>query len=186
MNFLINLVRRLVLRRRNRRTTRMASSSNSATTTTSSNSTAASASTGSSTTSSSSQTTESNGMDRLSGMKPPIIFCPMQESVLQSRYQHAQLKGREEFQIGYAEEEDPLTEKTTGTSDAINSSYFQCPICLHIARAPVEVACCRHWYYVSCFLKLLDKTPRTTPQTNTGIGPNVLFAACVSRAMSQQ
>ena len=88
---------------------------------------------------------------------PQVVFCPFQVTALASRYLHAQLKDTAEFTRGYEEEEDPQTKKPTGTSDLINSSYFQCPICLEIAREPVETSCCHHWYCVYCFLKLLDQ-----------------------------
>ena len=41
--------------------------------------------------------------------------------------------------------------------DDIDSTFYHCPICLRIARDPVEVKCCLHWYCAGCFLRLLSR-----------------------------
>ena len=88
---------------------------------------------------------------------PSLMFCSFQESIIPAQNLKVLLKGTEEFHLGFDEEEDASTAQSTGTSDLINSSFFVCPICLYIAREPVEVPCCRHWYCVYCFLKLLEQ-----------------------------
>ena len=39
--------------------------------------------------------------------------------------------------------------------NAINSSFYLCPICLLVARDPIVVSCCKHWYCCGCYMAYL-------------------------------
>ena len=41
---------------------------------------------------------------------------------------------------------------------SINSAFYLCPICQMIARNPIEVPCCHHWYCASCFLTYIEQS----------------------------
>lgn len=56
---------------------------------------------------------------------------------------------------GYEEAANNST--STTTTSAINSSYWQCPICQNIAREPIEMGCCKHWYCAHCFLDYITR-----------------------------
>ena len=69
----------------------------------------------------------------------------------------------EEITIGY--EEYILTNLTASKNTQlqsipesnINSSFYLCPICQMVARNPIEVPCCRHWYCCNCFLTYIEQ-----------------------------
>jgi len=65
----------------------------------------------------------------------------------------------EEFQHGF---EEVMTAPQNSTQPQQETSCFTCPICLLIARYPIEVKCCRHWYCCVCFLRYF-KDPSSQP-----------------------
>lgn len=75
---------------------------------------------------------------------------------------HALYPMADELQTGYDEILPEIKEKANedpdefGTSDeASNSSFYQCPICLKIARDPIELPCCKHWLCCTCFMAFI-------------------------------
>jgi len=74
---------------------------------------------------------------------------------------HVFRKGTKVFDVGY-EEADEMenpnnTSSSRNASHDINSSHYICPICLMVARDPIEVNCCNHWYCANCFLTFIGK-----------------------------
>ena len=70
-------------------------------------------------------------------------------------------QGTEEITVGY---EEYFASNLSASSSlqhpdsSINSSFYLCPICQMIARNPIEVPCCRHWYCASCFLTYIEQS----------------------------
>ena len=72
----------------------------------------------------------------------------------------------EEFHRGF-EEEIRFSQSVIRAAHP-ETSCFTCPICLGIARYPIEVRCCRHYYCCSCFIKYFqDPASQPTARSKT-------------------
>lgn len=64
----------------------------------------------------------------------------------------------EDLKTGYEEVQPDESEGQTSSSSlqVVEGSFYICPICLLVARDPIEVPCCKHWYCCKCLLHFKD------------------------------
>lgn len=110
----------------------------------------------------------------MSNLAAGSILIPIPEKFLHTIY-----RNNEAFASGY---EEYILTPLAGSiapikSKIINSSYFQCPICQMIARNPIEVPCCKHWYCCSCFMKYAQN-PASKPSGFQPWNKNLKCAIC--------
>lgn len=53
------------------------------------------------------------------------------------------------------------------TAMASSESFYQCPICQLVARHPIQVPCCKHWYCCFCFLQYTELSVSRGQNTGT-------------------
>ncbi len=64
----------------------------------------------------------------------------------------------------------PASQPIPSATSAIN--YVNCPICQNIARDPVELSCCHHWFCMLCFLKFFKQSPLDLKCEHTAAHPD--------------